>query len=286
MVTIPAIRSRLDHIDTYAAEVEGNVEMITEFFAEHLGQLKAYGISLDNPMAMDILFKGLLAVPCEEFHRYIIDKEDMYYDGSLTLTPGEFVIMAHQRYMLMKTKGTFSKSLTSRKELIELRAKLNQVRSLTKNITQAATQLSSEEPSASIEPPHDPLPKDRLLPQEPAATRSSADGPTSAACTMKATGTLATAGTRTSACITKAVDTFTLQQQDHYTYPIDSGKSTAEDVLRDAHCKVHVLEGAPADNDTGRSSNATSHICIAEQQLHSLKIITTISLLSTMAPCH
>ena len=68
-----------------------NVEMITQFFTEHLEQLKDYGDNLDNPM--DILLKGLLAVPCEEFHRYIINKEDMNYDGSLTLTPGEFVII-------------------------------------------------------------------------------------------------------------------------------------------------------------------------------------------------
>ena len=56
----------MNDIDAYAAEVEGNKEMITEFFTEHLGQLKTYGAILDNPM--EILFKGLLDVPCEEFH--------------------------------------------------------------------------------------------------------------------------------------------------------------------------------------------------------------------------
>jgi hypothetical protein len=96
-VAIPAIISRLNNIDAYAAEVKGNVEMITEYFAEHLGQLKAYGISLDNRMAMDILFKGLLAVPCKEFCRYIRDKEDMYYEENLTLTPEELVIMENHR---------------------------------------------------------------------------------------------------------------------------------------------------------------------------------------------
>ena len=54
---------------------------------------------------MDILFKGIRDVPCEEFHHYISDKENMYYDESLTLTPEELVLMAQQRYMLMKTKG-------------------------------------------------------------------------------------------------------------------------------------------------------------------------------------
>jgi hypothetical protein len=72
-VAIPAIRSRMNDIDAYAAEVEGNVGMITEFFAEHMEQLKAYGAILDNPM--EILFKGLLSVPCEEFHHYIRAKK-------------------------------------------------------------------------------------------------------------------------------------------------------------------------------------------------------------------
>ncbi len=54
---------------------------------------------------MEILFKGLLVVPCEEFHHYISDKKNMYYDESLTCTPEELVLMAQQEYMLMKTKA-------------------------------------------------------------------------------------------------------------------------------------------------------------------------------------
>jgi len=104
--TILTIKSRLDHIDDYAAEINGNVDMITEFFTEHLEQLKLYGAILDDPM--DILFKGLRAVPCEEFHRYISNKENRYYGGSLTLTPKELVLMAQQKYMILKAKGATS----------------------------------------------------------------------------------------------------------------------------------------------------------------------------------
>jgi hypothetical protein len=143
-VAIPAIISRMNDIDAYAAEVEGNVEMITEFFTEHLGQLKANRASIYNPM--EILFKGLLAVPCKKFCRYIRDKEDMYNDESLTLTPEELVIMEKQRYMIMKTKGTFSNSITSRDdEIIELWAELNQIRALAENIPQVANDKSPDE---------------------------------------------------------------------------------------------------------------------------------------------
>ena len=52
--------------------------------------------------------------------------------------------MAQQRYMLMKTKGTFSKSLTSRKKIVELRAELNQIRAPTKNIPHATIDKSPD----------------------------------------------------------------------------------------------------------------------------------------------
>jgi len=45
-VTISPIQARLNDIDAYATEVNGNVEMITEFFTENFEQLKAYGANL------------------------------------------------------------------------------------------------------------------------------------------------------------------------------------------------------------------------------------------------
>ena len=50
----------------------GDVEKITEFFTDNLGQLKASRANLDNEV--DILFKGLKAVPCEKFQSYMNQK--------------------------------------------------------------------------------------------------------------------------------------------------------------------------------------------------------------------
>ena len=63
--TISIIRAQLNDIDAYAAGVEGDLEKITEFFTNNLDQLKASGANLDDEV--DTLFKGLKAVPCEEF---------------------------------------------------------------------------------------------------------------------------------------------------------------------------------------------------------------------------
>ena len=67
--TISIIQSQLNNIDAYAAGVVGDVEKITEFFTKNLDQLKASGANLDDEV--DILFKGLKAVPCKEFQSYI-----------------------------------------------------------------------------------------------------------------------------------------------------------------------------------------------------------------------
>ena len=83
---------------------------------EILERLKASGANLDDEV--DILFKGLKAVPCEEFRNYISRKEEQYTDGTLSFTAQELVIVAQQRYALMKTKGTFMKSQTIEHEIV------------------------------------------------------------------------------------------------------------------------------------------------------------------------
>ena len=56
------------------------MEKITAYFTKNVSLIKAAGASVSDPV--DILFKGLLAVPCKEFCRYIGNKEDLYHDES------------------------------------------------------------------------------------------------------------------------------------------------------------------------------------------------------------
>ena len=70
------------------------MEKITEFFTDNLDRLKASGANLDNEV--DTLFKGLKAVPCEEFQSYTNQKEEQYTDGTLYLTAQELTIVAQQ----------------------------------------------------------------------------------------------------------------------------------------------------------------------------------------------
>jgi hypothetical protein len=143
--TISIIRAWLNDIDAYAARVTGNIEKITEFFTDNLDRLKASGANLDTEV--DVLFKGLKVVPCEEFRNYINRKEEQYTDGTLSYTSKELAIVAQQRYALMKTKGTFMKSqaiehkiVSMQDEMVQLKGKL----ALSPNVDQVGTKKTGE----------------------------------------------------------------------------------------------------------------------------------------------
>jgi hypothetical protein len=121
------------------------VEKIPEFFSKNLDRLKASGANLDDEV--DILFKGLKDVPCEEFRSYINRKEEQYTDGTLSLPAQELAIMAQQHFTLMKTKGTFMKSQVIEHEIVAMRAKMVQLKgklALSKNVEQAGTENTGE----------------------------------------------------------------------------------------------------------------------------------------------
>jgi hypothetical protein len=143
--TISILRVQLNDIDSYAAGVTGDMEKITEFFTDNLTRLKASGANLDDEV--DILFKGLRAVPCKEFQSYINCKEELYTDGTLTLTSQELAIVAQQRYRLMKTKGTFMKSQAINHEIVAMKAEMVQLKgklAFSNDVEQAGTEKKGE----------------------------------------------------------------------------------------------------------------------------------------------
>ena len=138
--TISIICAQLNNINAYAARIVGDVERITEFFTDNLDRLKASGAKLNNEV--DTLFKGLKAVPCEEFQSYINRKEEQYTDGTLSLTAQELAIVAQQQFTLMKTKDTFMKSQVIEHDIVAMRVEMVQLKgklALSKNVEHAGT---------------------------------------------------------------------------------------------------------------------------------------------------
>ena len=120
--TISILHSQLNDIIAYAAGVSGDVEKITGFFSDNLECLQASGANLDN--AVDTLFNGLKAVHCKEFQSYINRKEEQYTVGTLSFTAKELAIVAQQKYLIMKTKGTFMKSQAAEHKIVAMQAEM------------------------------------------------------------------------------------------------------------------------------------------------------------------
>ena len=114
------------------------MEQITKFFTDNLERLKALGADLNDKV--DVLFKSLKAISCEEFCNYIIRKEEQYTNGTLSFTAHKLFIVAQKQYALMKTRGTFIKSQTMEHEVVAMRAEIGQLKgklTLLKNVEQA-----------------------------------------------------------------------------------------------------------------------------------------------------
>jgi hypothetical protein len=139
VATIKLLREQMNNLPAYAVEVKGDVDAITAKFNNLRNRLLASGTTPEAPE--DTLFKALMARPCKKFNKYIEDKEDLHNDGTLKVTPDNFIILAMQKYHLMTTKGKFDISTPVKEEIIAMQAKLVQLKgklTLAESIKKAA----------------------------------------------------------------------------------------------------------------------------------------------------
>ncbi len=81
------------------------------------------------------------------FRSYISRKEELFSDGTLTLTAQDLAIVAQQRFRLMKTKVTFMKSHTIDHEIVAMKAEMVHLKgklALSKDVEQAGTEKKGE----------------------------------------------------------------------------------------------------------------------------------------------
>jgi hypothetical protein len=60
---------------------------------------------VDNPVS--IQFSAYMAVPCHDFRSYIKCKQDAYTDGTLTLMHKKLIMLATNKFNLLKQEGTW-----------------------------------------------------------------------------------------------------------------------------------------------------------------------------------
>jgi hypothetical protein len=65
-------------------------------------QIIACGATADDPI--NILFSPYMVVPCHIFRGYIKGKQDAYTDGTLTLSHEELILLATNKFNLLKQR--------------------------------------------------------------------------------------------------------------------------------------------------------------------------------------
>jgi hypothetical protein len=118
------LRKNLDALPSYAASVNGDVDLINSYFDANYSQILARSASIDDPLAK--LFDGYLAVQDDTFHKYILSKQERYHDGELgaTYTHESLMAQASAKYAFLKVRDVWGAKSPEEERLVALIAEL------------------------------------------------------------------------------------------------------------------------------------------------------------------
>ncbi len=103
IATTKTLRSNLRQLPTYCSISIKGFKLLHSYFDSNYTQIIARGTMVDDPV--DILFSAYMVVPCNNFRSYIKRKQDAYTDGTLTLTHKELIMLATNKFNLLKQEG-------------------------------------------------------------------------------------------------------------------------------------------------------------------------------------
>ncbi len=125
---------------TYCSTIKGDIELLHFYFDINYTQIITRGAMVDN--LVNILFSAYMVVPCNNFRSYIKCKQDAYTDGTLTLMHEELIMLATNKFNLLKQEGTWgAKSPDKDKIVATMQAELTALRGqfqLAPNLKKAA----------------------------------------------------------------------------------------------------------------------------------------------------
>jgi hypothetical protein len=122
VATTKTLRANLRELASYCASVKGDIEQVHTYFDNNHSQIIARGDSVDDPV--DILFGAYAAVPCAEFRSYIKNKHDVYTDGTLVIAYDELILLATNKYNLLKQEGTWGAKSPDEECIVAMQAEL------------------------------------------------------------------------------------------------------------------------------------------------------------------
>nr|ACA60902.1 gag protein [Thalassiosira pseudonana] len=120
------LRDQLKQMPAVMLEVKGNIDDFFNTFDKWHTQLIGRGEDLDD--ALDCLWDGLKAAPCEKFSKWIQDKYDLHIEDDPTwgpITVEELTKRVKAKYNLMVTNKEYGSASKEQAEIIALRAQID-----------------------------------------------------------------------------------------------------------------------------------------------------------------
>jgi hypothetical protein len=116
------LRSNLRELPTYCFTIKGDIELLHSYFNANYTQIITRGATVNNPF--DIFFSTYMVVPCHNFRSYIKRKQDASTDGTLTLTHKELIMLATNKFNLLKQEGMWGAKSPDKDKIVAMYAEL------------------------------------------------------------------------------------------------------------------------------------------------------------------
>jgi hypothetical protein len=118
VATTKTLRSNLRELPTYCSTIKGDIELLHSYFDSNYTQIIARGAMVIN--FVDILFSAYIVAPCNNFRSYIKCKQDAYTDGTLTLTHEELIMLATNKFNLLKQEETWGAKSPNKDKIVAM----------------------------------------------------------------------------------------------------------------------------------------------------------------------
>ena len=113
VATTKTLRANLRELASYCVSVKGDIELVPTYFDNNHSQIIAQGDLVDDPV--DILFSAYAAVPCSNFREY---------NGTLIIAYDELILLATNKYNLLKQEGTWGAKSLDEERIVAMQAEL------------------------------------------------------------------------------------------------------------------------------------------------------------------
>jgi hypothetical protein len=126
VATTKTLRSNLRELPTFCSTIKGDIELLHSYFDSNYTQIIAHGATVNNPV--NILSSAYIVIPCNNFKSYIKRKQYAYTDGTLALMHKELIMLATNKFNLLKHEETWGAKSPDKDKIVAMQAELTALR--------------------------------------------------------------------------------------------------------------------------------------------------------------